>query len=283
MVVGVIDHATGTRDIRRLAWLGRRSRPLLIIAIGATASMAALPPFLGFVAKEADLETVLHSPSLGAAAPLRARRHRARLGVHHHLQPALPVRRVRPTGRAEPEHAGGRNAPPRNHFPVRAGDAGRRRPGVRGVAGQARQRARRATPTPCPAEPDYHLRAVARARRCRCCCRSLVLAAGAAAFFGRARLPRPAAPCASRWATPTASTTPRSAGSTSCGRAAHRVDPARLDSGHAVGDPVAPWCWCPSSSLALGARDRPEFALWDSPLQVVVGADRCWPPRSARP
>ncbi len=69
MVVGVIDHATGTRDIRRLAWLGDRSRPLLVIAIAATASMAALPPFLGFVAKEADLETVLHSPDLGAAAP----------------------------------------------------------------------------------------------------------------------------------------------------------------------------------------------------------------------
>ena len=29
MVVGIIDHATGTRDIRRLAWLGQRSRPLL--------------------------------------------------------------------------------------------------------------------------------------------------------------------------------------------------------------------------------------------------------------
>src|SRR5437899_2745722 len=69
MVVGVIDHATGTRDIRRLAWLGQRSRPLLVIAVGATASMAALPPFLGFVAKEADFETVAHAPTLGAAAP----------------------------------------------------------------------------------------------------------------------------------------------------------------------------------------------------------------------
>src|SRR6478752_5673307 len=69
MVVGVIDHATGTRDIRRLAWLGSRNKPLLVIAIGATASMAALPPFLGFVAKEADFETVAHAPSLGAAAP----------------------------------------------------------------------------------------------------------------------------------------------------------------------------------------------------------------------
>jgi multicomponent Na+:H+ antiporter subunit A len=69
MVVGVIDHATGTRDIRRLAWLGQRNRSLLVIAVGATASMAAIPPFLGFVAKEADFETVLHSTTLGAAAP----------------------------------------------------------------------------------------------------------------------------------------------------------------------------------------------------------------------
>ena len=69
MVVGVIDHVTGTRDIRRLAWLGDRARPLLLIAVAATASMAALPPFFGFVAKEADFETVLHSPTLGAAAP----------------------------------------------------------------------------------------------------------------------------------------------------------------------------------------------------------------------
>ncbi len=75
MVVGVIDHVTGTRDIRRLAWLGRpRSRPLLLIAVGATASMAALPPFFGFVAKEADFETVLHS------APLWVRR---RLSCSH--------------------------------------------------------------------------------------------------------------------------------------------------------------------------------------------------------
>lgn len=69
MVVGIIDHATGTRDIRRLAWLGDRSKALLVVGCGAAASMAALPPFFGFVAKEADFETVLHSPYLGASAP----------------------------------------------------------------------------------------------------------------------------------------------------------------------------------------------------------------------
>lgn len=69
MVVGVIDHATGTRDIRRLAGLGHQAPALFIIAAAATASMAALPPFLGFVAKEADFETLLYSPTLGAWAP----------------------------------------------------------------------------------------------------------------------------------------------------------------------------------------------------------------------
>jgi len=69
MVVGIIDHATGTRDIRRLAGLGRRNPRLMLIALGGAASMAALPPFLGFVAKEADFTTLAHSASLGAAAP----------------------------------------------------------------------------------------------------------------------------------------------------------------------------------------------------------------------
>ncbi|HWH64490.1 MAG TPA: proton-conducting transporter membrane subunit, partial [Gaiellales bacterium] len=69
MVVGIIDHASGTRDIRRLAWLGHRLPVLFVIAAAATASMAALPPFLGFVAKEADFETLMHSASLGAWAP----------------------------------------------------------------------------------------------------------------------------------------------------------------------------------------------------------------------
>jgi multicomponent Na+:H+ antiporter subunit A len=69
MVAGVVDHATGTRDIRRLAWLGRRCPSLFVIAAAATASMAALPPFLGFVAKEADFETLAHSSSLGGWAP----------------------------------------------------------------------------------------------------------------------------------------------------------------------------------------------------------------------
>jgi multicomponent Na+:H+ antiporter subunit A len=70
MVVGIIDHSAHTRDMRRLAWLGHRLPALFIIAAAATASMAALPPFLGFVAKEAGFEDVGHSPALGGWAPV---------------------------------------------------------------------------------------------------------------------------------------------------------------------------------------------------------------------
>ncbi|EHI12355.1 Na+/H+ antiporter subunit A [Mycolicibacterium thermoresistibile] len=69
MVVGIIDHTTGTRDIRRLAWLGNRNKPLLVIAVAAAASMGAIPPFFGFVAKEAVFETMLHSEQLGPSGP----------------------------------------------------------------------------------------------------------------------------------------------------------------------------------------------------------------------
>jgi multicomponent Na+:H+ antiporter subunit A len=53
LTVGVIDHATGVRDLRRLSGLGRRLPALAVIGILAAASMAGLPPLLGFVGKEA--------------------------------------------------------------------------------------------------------------------------------------------------------------------------------------------------------------------------------------
>lgn len=63
LVVGVIDHATGTRDWRKLSGLGRRM-PLLATTAGiAVASMAGLPPLLGFVAKESVFGSLLESTS----------------------------------------------------------------------------------------------------------------------------------------------------------------------------------------------------------------------------
>ncbi|MET1019068.1 MAG: Na+/H+ antiporter subunit A [Microterricola sp.] len=61
LVVGIIDHATGTRDWRKLSGLGRRM-PLLATTAGiAVASMAGLPPLLGFVAKESVFGSLLES------------------------------------------------------------------------------------------------------------------------------------------------------------------------------------------------------------------------------
>ncbi|WP_281284318.1 Na+/H+ antiporter subunit A [Homoserinimonas aerilata] len=64
LVVGLIDHSTGTRDLRKLSGLGR-SRPVLAtVATIAIASMVGLPPTLGFVAKEAVLTALLADGSV---------------------------------------------------------------------------------------------------------------------------------------------------------------------------------------------------------------------------
>ena len=59
MVAGIVDHETGTRDIRRLDGLHRTLRPVAIIAIVAAASMAGVPPLAGFIAKEAAYTSLL--------------------------------------------------------------------------------------------------------------------------------------------------------------------------------------------------------------------------------
>ncbi|KAB1159017.1 Na+/H+ antiporter subunit A [Micromonospora sp. AMSO12t] len=60
LVVGVVDHVAGTRDLRELSGLGRRAPALAVVAGLAAASMAGLPPLAGFVAKEAAVEAFLH-------------------------------------------------------------------------------------------------------------------------------------------------------------------------------------------------------------------------------
>ncbi|WP_051800084.1 Na+/H+ antiporter subunit A [Catenuloplanes japonicus] len=53
LTVGAVDHATGTRDLRKLSGLGRRLPMLAVAATLAAASMAGAPPLLGFLGKEA--------------------------------------------------------------------------------------------------------------------------------------------------------------------------------------------------------------------------------------
>ena len=59
MVVGIVDHECGTRDIRELHGFGAGWRPTLIVGVLAAASMAGLPPLLGFVGKEKALDTYI--------------------------------------------------------------------------------------------------------------------------------------------------------------------------------------------------------------------------------
>ncbi|RPK63857.1 MULTISPECIES: Na+/H+ antiporter subunit A [unclassified Streptomyces] len=60
LVTGIVDHAAGTRDLRRLSGVGRALPHVCTVAMLAAASMAALPPLLGFAAKEAAFDALLH-------------------------------------------------------------------------------------------------------------------------------------------------------------------------------------------------------------------------------
>lgn len=72
LIVGIIDHEAGTRDLRKLSGLGRRSPWLTGIAIVVLASMAGLPPVIGFVAKESVLHALLVAATGGGEIPLDA-------------------------------------------------------------------------------------------------------------------------------------------------------------------------------------------------------------------
>ncbi len=267
MVVGVIDHATGTRDIRRLAWLGRRSRPLLLIAVGATASMAALPPFFGFVAKEADFETVAHAPSLGAAAPYvlagivlgsvftTVYSLRFLLGAFGRKGKPEPSRRVADM-----------HKPPATFLvaPAILAAAGL----IFGVWPTGLDDVLDNYADTVPGGEDYSL-ALWHGLGLPLLLSVLVLATGAAVYFARGKL----------WWLMTAREP--------LGNADRIYDAAlrgldlisvRLTAFTQRGSIPATQSvilstlvLVPVVVLALGARDRPDFVLWDSPLQVVIG------------
>ncbi|MGV3713962.1 Na+/H+ antiporter subunit A [Pseudolysinimonas sp.] len=67
LVVGIVDHGTGTRDLRKITGFGRRAPLLAGASIAAVLSMAGLPIAVGFVAKESVL-TVLYDAGLGGEA-----------------------------------------------------------------------------------------------------------------------------------------------------------------------------------------------------------------------
>jgi multicomponent Na+:H+ antiporter subunit A len=58
-VVGIVDHSTGTRDLRELSGLRRSAPAVWVVALLAALSMAGVPPLAGFVGKEAIFEAFL--------------------------------------------------------------------------------------------------------------------------------------------------------------------------------------------------------------------------------
>jgi multicomponent Na+:H+ antiporter subunit A len=65
LVVGVIDRQLSTRDIDDLSGVGRQAPVMAVISFVAVASMAGLPPTLGFVAKEGALTALLEAAGAG--------------------------------------------------------------------------------------------------------------------------------------------------------------------------------------------------------------------------
>jgi multicomponent Na+:H+ antiporter subunit A len=59
LVVGVVDHQAGSRDLRVLSGVGRAMPVVATLAVLAGASMAGVPPLVGFVAKESVLAALL--------------------------------------------------------------------------------------------------------------------------------------------------------------------------------------------------------------------------------
>ena len=66
MAAGIVDHETGTRDIRRLGGLAKALPVTALIATLAAASMAGLPPLGGFHFQGAD---ALRNPQCRAVRP----------------------------------------------------------------------------------------------------------------------------------------------------------------------------------------------------------------------
>lgn len=75
MIVGIVDHGTGTREASQLRGLSRAMPITAVAAAMAALSMAGFPPFLGFIGKELKYEGALaiaSEPVLVASAAIVA-------------------------------------------------------------------------------------------------------------------------------------------------------------------------------------------------------------------
>jgi NADH:ubiquinone oxidoreductase subunit 5 (subunit L)/multisubunit Na+/H+ antiporter MnhA subunit/multisubunit Na+/H+ antiporter MnhB subunit len=65
LIAGIVDHSTGTRDLRRLGSIWKMMPFSFVIAAIVGMSAAGLPPLLGFLSKETLLADVLDHPEPG--------------------------------------------------------------------------------------------------------------------------------------------------------------------------------------------------------------------------
>ncbi|KQY57141.1 Na+/H+ antiporter subunit A [Nocardioides sp. Root140] len=68
LVVGIIDHNAGTRDLRELSGVARKMPVVFVAATVAAASMAGLPPLLGFVGKESVFGALVEDTNAAVVA-----------------------------------------------------------------------------------------------------------------------------------------------------------------------------------------------------------------------
>ena len=110
MSAGIIDHETGTRDIRKLGGLRQQMPIMFAVVTIAALSMAGLPPLFGFLAKETLLASATH-PSLPALVDFLFPLTTVLAGAFILAQAALLVRGVFLGKPADPKH------PPHGHDP----------------------------------------------------------------------------------------------------------------------------------------------------------------------
>jgi multicomponent Na+:H+ antiporter subunit A len=229
--------------------------------------MAALPPFLGFVAKEADFETVAHAPSLGAAAPYVL----AGIVLGSVFTTIYSLRFLLGAfgrkGLPQPSRLVVEMHRPATMFlipPAILAFAGL----VFGVWPAGLDGVLEDYADTVPGNADYHL-ALWHGFGTPLLLSVLVLGVGTAAYFGRARLRR------LRTVREPLGNADRfyDAALRALDLVAVRLT-AFIQRGSIPATQsviLSTLVLVPVFVLALGARDRPEFALWDSPLQVVVG------------
>jgi multicomponent Na+:H+ antiporter subunit A len=109
MVVGIVDHQAGTRDIGALPPLGAGWGPAKVVAVASAASMAGLPPLAGFLAKEAAYDAFVHGTA-GDRAVLAGLVAGSVLTVAYSLRLAWALVRSGPRSGRVHDDFGGENA-----------------------------------------------------------------------------------------------------------------------------------------------------------------------------